>query len=145
MTRAHFTAFSYLQLLLTPPQLFGFTPHLSSSSPLTSSHLQTVSFSARSLPIEPENAHFSIRHRSRESCARKPPRSTPRSNLAALQGFLSVQWGRGHDSAWTTAFLFRCTPVQYPDFTGQKGRASLIQREGHVQQTTCDCGRYRSI
>jgi hypothetical protein len=96
MTRVHFTAFSYptLQLLLTPPQLFGFTPHLSSSSPLISSHLQTVSFSARSLPIEPENAHFSIRHRSRESCTRKPPRSTPRSDLAALQGFLSVQWGR---------------------------------------------------
>jgi hypothetical protein len=56
MTRVHFTAFSYptLQLLLTPPQLFGFTPHLSSSSPLISSHLQTVSFSARSLPSNPK-------------------------------------------------------------------------------------------
>jgi hypothetical protein len=38
--------------------------------------------------------------------------------------------GSCHDSAWTTAFLFRRTGVQYPNFTGQKGRASLIQKRG---------------
>jgi hypothetical protein len=122
MTRSPSTTLHrvFPQLFLTPPQPFGFTPHLSSHLLLTP---QIVSSSARSLPTEPANALFSsFRHRSRESWhSQQPPRSTTKQPCRPARILGAV--GSCHDSAWTTAtvFLFRRTGSALPELYRTKG------------------------
>jgi hypothetical protein len=128
MTRSPSTTLHrvFPQLFLTPPQPFGFTPHLSSHLLLTPRSSALLPALCPPNPQTPSFPRSVTVHASRAT--RSNHHAAPRSNLAAaLQGF-SAQWGcvttrLGRRQRYS---YFGAQGVHYPNFTGQKGRASLI-------------------
>jgi hypothetical protein len=113
------------QLFLTPPQLFGFTPHLSSHLTLNP---QIFSFLPALCPPNPQTPFSSFRHRSRESCTRSKHAAAHHAATLPLckdsrpSGVVS---GLGLDDG-NGIPISAHNRVQYPNVTGQKGRASLL-------------------
>ncbi len=146
MTRAPRTTLHRVvpQLLFLPHASFSALPHISPLIPLSSPlHARSPAASARPLPIEPEHTHFSIRHRSRESCTRSHHPSTTQQPCRPAR-ILSAQWGPSR-LGLGDGIPISAHRSAIPELYRTKGTCIAVSTREHVQQTTCDCGRYRSI